>query len=152
MSQNTADDEMRTDRTDHAPNPGERGKWISALLALLGLWMIAQAIALDLTASQLWNDVAAGVLLLAIGAYNYSRRSDERLASTAAAIIAALVGLWLIAAPFVLGTGTGVTETVNDAGFWNDILLGLLALGLGAYSAYKARDHRNDTDTRQARA
>ena len=148
MSQHTADDETRTERHDRAPNPGEQGKWISALLGLLGLWLIVQAVALDLAASQLWNDVAAGILLLAIGAYNYSRRSDERLASTAAAMIAALVGLWLIAAPFVLGTGSGLVETTNDAAFWNDILLGLLALGLGALSAYKARDHRNDTRRR----
>jgi hypothetical protein len=36
------------------------------------------------------------------------------------------------------------TETVNDAGFWNDVVVGLLALVIGAYSAYKARDQRRD--------
>lgn len=150
MSQNTADDDVRADRIDRVPNPGEQGKWISALLALLGLWMIGQAIALDLAASQLWNDIAVGVLLFAIGVYNYSRRSDERLASMAAAVIAALVGLWLIAAPFVLGTGGGLTETANDVGFWNDVLLGLITLILGGSSAYIARDNRSDA--RQAGA
>ena len=62
-------------------------------------------------------------------------------------MVAALVGLWLIATPFFLGVDTGVTETVNDIGFWNDIVVGVLALGLGAYSAYTARDHRDDVRT-----
>lgn len=149
MSQNTAND-VHADRIDRVPNPGEQGKWVSALLALLGLWMIGQALALDLAASQLWNDIAVGVVLFAIGVYNYSRRSDERLASMAAAVIAALVGLWLIAAPFVLGVNAGLTETANDVGFWNDVLLGLITLVLGGYSAYKARDNRSDA--RQASA
>lgn len=139
------DEPVRTDRDDDPdPNPRERGKWISALLALLGLWMIVQALWLDLAATQFWNDIAVGALLTAVGGYNYSRRTDEQLASTAVAMIAVLVGLWLIAVPFVFGADTGLVETTNDIGFWNDIIVGLLAVGLGAYSAYKARDHRND--------
>lgn len=139
------DEPIRTDRDDDPdPNPRERGKWISALLALLGLWMIAQALWLDLAATQFWNDIAVGALLTAVGGYNYSRRTDEQLASTAVAMIAVLVGLWLIVVPFVFGADVGLIETTNDIGFWNDIIVGLLAVGLGAYSAYKARDHRRD--------
>lgn len=142
-------DEMNADRSadergEHGPNPGKRGKWLSALVALLGLWMIVQAFGVDLTASQFWNDILVGALLLVVGGYNYSRRSDERFANTAAALVAAVAGLWLIAAPFLLGTEAGLTETANDFGFWNDVVVGLLALGLGAYSAYRARDHRRD--------
>jgi len=150
MSQNTADDDVHADRVDRVPNPGEQGKWISALLALLGLWMIGQALALDLTVGQLWNDIAVGVVLFAIGVYNYSRRSDERLASMAAAAIATLIGLWLIAAPFVLGAEAGLTETANDVGFWNDVLLGLITLLLGVASAYVARGNRSDASQASA--
>lgn len=134
-----------SDREEYTPNPRERSKWLSALIALLGLWMIVQAVALDLMASQFWNDVAVGTLLVAVGGYNYYRRANEQLASVAVAMIAAVVGLWLIAAPFLFGAGAGLTEGVNDLGFWNGIAVGLLAVGLGIYSAYKVRAHRRDT-------
>jgi len=131
-------DAQRTDEYD--PNPRERGKWISAIIAVLGLWMIAQAALVDLVATQFWNDVIVGLLLLAVGGYNYYRRSDEKLGNMAAAVLAALLGLWLVASPFMFGAQTFGSEAVNEIGFWNDIVVGLLALGLGAYSAYKIRD------------
>ena len=137
-------DRRTADRVENDPNPDERGKWISALIALLGVWMIVEAFLFDLAATQVWNDVIVGALLLAVGGYNYSRRSNERLASVGAAVIAAVLGLWLIAAPFMLGADVGFTETTNDLGFWNDIVVGLLALVLGAYSAYQARENRRD--------
>lgn len=137
-------DDQATETAEYDPNPNERGKWISAAIALLGLWMLIEAFWFELSAGQVWNDALVGVLLLAVGGYNYSRRSNEQLANMGAAVIAALLGLWLIIAPFVIGIDAGATETANDLGFWNDIIVGLLALGLGAYSAYKARDNRRD--------
>lgn len=128
--------------TEYNPNPSESGKWLSAVIALLGVWMIVEAFLFDLVASQFWNDLIVGALLLLVGGYNYSRRASERLGSMSAAIIAALVGLWLIAAPFIFGADFGLTETANDLGFWNDIVVGLITLILGAYSAYEVRDHR----------
>ncbi len=107
--------------------------------------MIVQALLLELTAAQFWNDILIGALLVGVGGYNYSRRADERFANTAVSLIAVAAGLWLIAAPFVLGADTGLTETANELGFYNDIAVGLLAVGLGAYSAYQARDHQEDT-------
>lgn len=139
------DREHHDERTDHGANPRERGKWLSALIAVLGLWMIVQALGLELTASQFWNDILVGSLLIGVGAYNYSRRADERFGNAAVALIAVAAGVWLIAAPFVLGAEAGLTETTNELGFYNDIAVGLLAIGLGAYSAYKARDHEEDT-------
>jgi len=140
------DRDERAERRERAGvNPHERGKWISALIAVLGLWMIAQALGLDLTASQFWNDVLVGGLLIGVGGYNYSRRADERFGNTAVAMIAVAVGVWLMAAPFVLGAEAGLTETTNELGFYNDIIVGLLAAGLGAYSAYQAREHQEDT-------
>jgi peptidoglycan/LPS O-acetylase OafA/YrhL len=142
---NDMDTDRRDERADQGANPRERGKWISALIAVLGLWMIVQALGLELAASQFWNDILVGVLLIGVGGYNYSRRADERLANAAVALIAVAAGLWLIAAPFVLGADAGFTETTNEIGFYNDIVVGLLAAGLGAYSAYTAGDHQQDT-------
>lgn len=144
------DPERRDDRAAHDPNPDERGKWLSALIAVLGIWMIVQALTIELIAAQFWNDVLIGALLIGVGGYNYSRQANERFANTAVALIAVAAGLWLIAAPFVLGADSGLTETTNEFGFYNDIVVGLLAVGLGAYSAYQARDHQ--ADTRRAKA
>lgn len=136
-------DNARRETDDY--NPGERGKWVSALIALLGLWMIVEALWFDLVAAQVWNDIVVGALLLAVGGYNFSRRADERVGSMGAAMLAALLGLWLVASPMMFGIDGGLTEATNDAGFWNDIAVGLLALVLGAYSAYEIRDHRRET-------
>ena len=129
---------------DYDSNPTERGKGLSAVIAILGIWMVVEAFWFDLVAAQFWNDVLVGVLLLAVGGYNYYRRADEELGSVAAASVAALAGLWLIAAPFLFGADVGLTETTNNLAFWNDIVVGLIALVLGAYSAYTARDQRRD--------
>jgi len=72
MSHTERDDDVRTETREYDPNPDESGKWVSALIALLGTWMIVQVLLLDLSTGQFWNDVAVGALLLAVGAYNYS--------------------------------------------------------------------------------
>ncbi|MFC6720735.1 SPW repeat protein [Halobacteriaceae archaeon SHR40] len=140
---------MSTNSTDEQghnrnENPDKSGKGISAAIALLGLWMIVQALFVDIIATQFWNDIGVGALLFAVGAYNYYRRSNREAGSIATASVAVLLGLWLVAAPFLLGTGSGVTETTNDLAFWNDIVVGLLAVALGAYSAYEAREERRE--------
>lgn len=126
------------------PNPGEHGKGLSAIIALLGIWMILEAVLVDLVAAQMWSDALVGMALLVIGVYNYSRRSDKQLGSIGAATLVAILGLWLIAAPFLLGLDGGFAETVNDIGFWNDVVVGLIVFGLGAYSVYEIRDRRRD--------
>ena len=135
--------------TDHArsraeTNPGERGKWVSALIALAGVWLLAEPFLFGVVAANFWNDVVLGALLVALGGYNYYRRTNGRTASTGASALAALLGLWLVVSPWVYGAGA----TVNPAGFWNDVVIGLVVLALGAYSVYEAREHDVATPTR----
>lgn len=120
-------------------NPAERGKWISALVALLGLWLIIEPMLFEMTAANFWNDIVIGLALIVLGGYNYYRRADERLGSVAVGVFVALLGLWLIAAPFVFGVGGEAAEATGLT-FWNDVIVGALTLILGAYSAYEARD------------
>lgn len=149
MSNRQTDAEYDTDRdvdADVDPNPYERGKWLSAIIALLGAWMVLEAFLFDMVASQFWNDVIVGALLLGVGGYNYSRRGQDKVGSVGAAAIAALLGLWLIAAPFMFGWETGATEAVNPLTFWNDVVVGLIALAVGAFSAYAARDQKQKAE------
>jgi hypothetical protein len=124
--------------------PSESSKWLSALIALVGIWMIAEAFLFELAGAQLWNDLAIGLLLLAVGGYNYYRQSNEQFGSVNAAAVAAVIGLWLIAAPFVFSGGAGGSTGVA-VGVWNDLVAGLVTFVLGAYSAYKIRNWQQTT-------
>ena len=131
------DTERRTVRTE--TNPGERGKWISGLVALLGLWLVVAAFVFELVETNFWNYLVVGLLLVVLGRYDYARRSGERRGSVAAAAFAALLGLWSIVSPGLVDTTIGGMEVVTAFGFWNSIVVGALALVLGADSAYEAR-------------
>lgn len=142
MSERTYD-ETRNDpeNREYDTNPSERGKWVSGIIALAGAWLVFEAFALDvLLLGNFWNDVIVGVLLVVLGGYNYYRRSNEELGSTAVAGLAALLGLWLIVSPFVYAVDVGTAELTTEMGFWNDVIVGLVVLALGAYSAYETRD------------
>ena len=136
--QDQADDYDR----DHAVerNPAERGKWISALVALLGLWLVAEAYLLDPVAGNFWSDMIVGVALIALGGYNFYRRANERIGSVGVGVFVALLGLWLIVTPFILGSTEGTAAVEFNIEFWNDVIVGLLVFLLGAYSAYEARE------------
>lgn len=139
MSETTTDED-RADRT-YDTNPSEQGKWISALIAIAGLWLIIEAFWFDfLLLGNIWNDIIVGAALVLLGGYNYYRRTNEKLGSTAVAGLSALLGLWLIVSPFVYDIDTAAGGITTELGFWNDVIVGLIVLLLGAYSAYETRD------------
>lgn len=133
-------DEPSDRRRDFARNPNESGKWVSALIALVGLWLLLETLLFDLAQAEMWNEVLVGLLLLAVGGYNYYRQSEGRYGSAGAAAVAALLGLWLIVTPFVFNTVFSLTPVDENLPVWSDIVSGLLALGFGAYSAYRIRE------------
>lgn len=127
------------DATDVDTNPEEQGKLVSALVGLAGLWLLVQALVFELTVAGFWNDVIVGVALVAIGAYNVYRRADERLASSPAAALAALLGLWLVASPFVFAGELVLADVATGIGFWNDVAIGVVVFLLGLYSLLESR-------------
>lgn len=139
MSERTYEDDEVTYEADYDRNPRERGKGVSALIALAGVWLVIEAFWLDvLLLGNFWNDVIVGIALVALGGYNYYRRANEELGSAAAAGLAAVLGLWLIISPFVYDVEVGAAELTTELGFWNDVIVGFVVLVLGAYSAYEA--------------
>lgn len=128
-------------------NPDRQGAGISALVALIGAWFVAAPfvfeaiwpVQFEIAQAHFWSNLIVGLALVVLGGYNYYRRRGERLGSVGVAAFVALLGLWLIATPFVFGTEVGMDVAGGDLMGWNDTLLGLVVFILGAYSAYEAR-------------
>ena len=130
----TADDARTTD-----DNTG----WISALIALLGGWLVASAFLFDPPAANFWNDIIVGAAIGIIAGYNAIKTDDYETVSTGAASLVALLGLWMVIAPFIF-------ETVTQVAFWSDIITGALVAALGAYNAYQSRSTARRTATAEA--
>ncbi|WP_306058906.1 SPW repeat domain-containing protein [Natronococcus wangiae] len=131
------------DRIEHQPNPDERGTRLSAAIGLLGLWLVVQAVWLNPAPGRFWNAVLVGGALLAVGAYNFHRRANEEFGSAGVATFAALLGLWLVASPLLFGGESGTAAAAAG-----EVVVGLLAVGFGTYSAVAIRNRRKEADAR----
>jgi SPW repeat len=94
--------------------------------------------------AALWNDVLVGIVVAVLAVARLARP----LMNPSLSWTNALFGLWLVVAPFVLGYGVAVeAEALATAGavggaqaaMWNDIIVGVIVLVLGAWSALSAR-------------
>lgn len=113
-------------------------QWASGLNVLAGLWLVAAPFVLaysDLQAA-LWNDIVVGVLVAGIAVVRVSGAYRATWLSWTNVVL----GVWLIAAPFVLGYSD------TTAALWNDIVVGVIIAGLGAWSAM-ASPRGHDTPT-----
>lgn len=134
------------DMIEHRPNPGRRRRWLAAIVAILGGWVVLQAVWFDLVPARFWNDVAVGAALLAAGAYNLFRRSNAEFGSAGVAALAAILGLWLVAAPFLFGPG--LDAEANGIPAVTVVVVGLVVFAASAYSAYAIRARRRAADPR----
>lgn len=127
------------DRRAPDAREGDRGavtpstlRWVSGVVAVVGLWIAASAFVYDPTRTALWNNVATGgaILLLAgHGAYRVLRGSRPDVESTG---LAALLGLWAVVSPLLLGYG-------SDALVWSTMASGVAVAVLSGYTAYESR-------------
>jgi hypothetical protein len=104
-------------------------KWLAGTNALLGLWLIVAPFVLATSTAGLWNDVVFGLVIASVGTYNYYLTTQGREVSTAAAGLNVVAGLWMIAAPFVLGGITG-------AAMLSDVTVGVLVTLFAGYNSY----------------
>jgi SPW repeat len=94
--------------------------------------------------AALWNDVLVGIVVAVLAVARLARP----LMNPSLSWTNALLGLWLVVAPFVLGYGVAVeAEALATAGavggaqaaMWNDVIVGVIVLVLGAWSALSTR-------------
>ena len=89
---------------------------------LAGIWLLAAPYVLDYSATggSMVNDSVSGIIALALGLTQM--RSDGR--QMLPTWLSGLLGLWLLAAPFVLGYPSG------SPAMWSDIVTGIVLAGL----------------------
>ena len=107
-------------------------KVLNWIIALLGLWEFGDIVApfvpgFGTVQAFVWNHVIVGMILMIVGAWA-ALTSNVGTAKTLD-WIAAVAGVWLIIASFVLG------DPVIAAGLWNDIIVGVIVVILGVWAA-----------------
>lgn len=108
-------------------------KWLSAAVALVGLWIGASPFLYGDTTVARWNNLAVGGAIALLGAYNFYRASEGQFLHEGVAGLAALLGVWSIVAPAMLGfESRGL--------FWSTAVSGLVVAALSAYNAYESRN------------
>ncbi len=104
-------------------------KTLNWWIAVFGVWELLAPFFLGYSAvkAAMWDAIIIGLALIVVGVW--AAVSKENGAIKTLSWVNALLGIWLIIAPFLLSyTGTG-------AALWNDIIIGLVELVLGAWAA-----------------
>ena len=135
---NTDSDRARTDadartdvddRTDRDLLNTDAMKWLSALVALVGLYLAASPFIFESTEMALWNDLLVGAGIVLLAGYNFVRLSRDRLASVGAASLTVLLGLWAFVSPMIIEMGSNELAT-------STAVAGAIVVVLSAYNAY----------------
>lgn len=122
----------------------QRARWASIANIVAGLWMIAAPFVLNFENDNFaqWNHVIVGAAVALIALVRASD-PDHRVSMSWTNVV---LGVWMIAAPFVLGY-----SDVNDAQT-NSIIMGAVVIALGAFSAYETNQaHREATEVDRGR-
>ncbi len=114
-------------------------KTLSWIIAVVGLWEIIAPFIFGMTATTafLWDAIIVGLALLVFGAWAALANDENTIKYLS--WINAVLGLWLVIAPFVLSYSSAA------AAMWNDIIIGLVALALGAWAALTVGTNNQQT-------
>jgi len=105
-------------------------QWVSALAALIGLWIVASPFVFEATDQAYWNNTLVGTGIFLLAGYNFVRMTRDRLANVGVAALATLLGLWTAISPFLIEMGSDNLAT-------STIASGALVALLSAYNAYE---------------
>jgi len=109
-------------------------KNLNWVIAVAGLWELLAPFILAYTkaTTPMWDAIIFGIVLIVLGAWAALANALNTIKSLS--WINAVIGVWLIIAPFILAY-TGVT-----AAMWNDIIVGIIVVVLGAWAALTAKE------------
>ncbi|ADB60838.1 SPW repeat protein [Haloterrigena turkmenica DSM 5511] len=121
---------MSTSRTTDARSPlPER---LVGLAAAIGAWILWSGVVLTATGLVVVNNAVFGAAIAFFAAYTAGWPDGGRLPSIAAPALVVLLGLWVVAAPFVL-------EVTLDRVLWSNVIAGALVALLAAGSIVGGR-------------
>jgi hypothetical protein len=98
---------------------------VGALWLVVSPWMLAYAG----QALALWNNLIVGVVVAVLAGLGLARPDQSSWGNG----IILVLGLWLIAAPFVLGFAA------TPSLLWNNLVVGVVVAALGAWRALAMR-------------
>ncbi|MGQ3413925.1 SPW repeat domain-containing protein [Natrinema sp. LN54] len=107
---------------------------------LLGYWLITASFVFAASGIARWNDVLVGTAVAVVAGYNYANVRSRRPPSATGAGIVAILGCWLVIAPFALG--------LEGPALWNDVVAGTVIVSFGGYNAYTATAADRDPSVR----
>lgn len=110
----------------------ETHRWIGGVSALFGAWVFVSAFVFDMVGAHFWNDLVVGAAIVVLAGYSASQASTSETGNAWASTLAGLLGLWLIATPFVYGAAGAV--------LWSGVVSGVVVAVLSGYNAYAASD------------
>jgi len=108
-------------------------KWVSGIVSLIGLWIAASPFVYDTTAMATWNNVAVGLGIFLIAGFTYYQLAAGMYATVGALSLVVLLGLWTIAAPYVM-------EFNSNALLLSNVTSGAAVALISAYDAYANRE------------
>lgn len=119
-------------------------RWLAGVAALVGAWIFASAFLFEMPDSHFWNNIAVGGAIAILAAYSGYRAMEGSMNMWVIGL-AALLGLWMIATPFVY-------ESVSDAVLYSDVVGGAVVAILGGYDAYMAQREERTMGTEREMA
>lgn len=130
-SSDTRTDADRTDRHAGADNTIQTDmiQWLSALVAILGLTIIATPFVYEATDTAVWNNTLVGTGIFALAAYNFYRTTRDQLAIVGLSGLVVLLGIWIAASPFLIEMGSDALET-------SSLVSGILVALIALFNAY----------------
>ncbi|MFB6189539.1 MAG: SPW repeat protein [Halapricum sp.] len=110
----------------------ETHRWIGGISALFGAWVFVSAFVFGMAGAHFWNDLIVGAAIFVLAGYSATQADASETANSWTSGLAALLGLWVIATPFVYGAAS--------AALWSSVISGIVVAVLSGYNMYEASE------------
>lgn len=117
---------------------------LSGISALVGLWVLVSAFVFGSVGAVFWNEIVVGAAIALLAGYA-AWKQESASAVTWSASLAAILGAWMIVAPFAFQMTVGTQ-------MWSAVASGLIVLVFAGYAAYDARSSEDEAATRRETA